>query len=306
MSKASSSRSWGLIAAVAAMSLAVGVAAVMLLRDLVENHYAWPPIAPRVVLVNRPPWMFQALAEEIINTARPVGIHSVFDRELLVQTAKDLETNPWIKEVRQVRRAYVHWPGDTLEVDCVYRVPTALVQWQGYYWLVDGDGYKLPEQYPQRQLQRALYDGQGKLMLRVIQGVTHPPVASGKLWSGDDLAAGLELVKLLAGRPFAEDLPVVDVSNFAGRHDSQAAQIVLQTRYGTQIRWGRPPSAKDFFIEVPTSQKLQYLTDIFQQIHRVDGGQPWIDIRFDQVTYPSPQQAADRVEQSGAQTSAAN
>jgi hypothetical protein len=39
---------------------------------------------------------------------------------------------------------------------------------------------------------------------------------------------------------------------------------------------------------VPTSQKLQCLSDIFQQMHHVDGGQPWIDIRFDQVLYPSP------------------
>jgi hypothetical protein len=306
MGKTNSSRKWWVILSVAAMSLSVGVAGVMLLRDLVEKRFAWPPIAPRVVLANRPPWMSEAIAEQIIDTVRPIGIHSVFDRELLIETAQALETNPWIKQVRQVRRAYVHWPGDTLEVDCDYRVPTALVQWENYYWLVDGDGYKLPEQYPQRQLQRAIYDSHGKLMLRVIQGVTHPPVSSGKAWPGDDLAAGLELVKLLAGRPFAEEIPAVDVSNFAGRHDSQAAQIVLQTCYGTQIRWGRPPSAKDYFIEVPTSQKLEYLADIFQQIHRVDGGQPWIDIRFDQVTYPSPQQASATVEPSGTQSASAN
>jgi hypothetical protein len=273
------------------LSLAAAISMVVLLRDLVERRYAWPPTAPRVVLLNRPQWMSAALAEQIVDTARPVGIRSVFDRQLLVDTATALEQNPWIKQVRQVRRAYMQYPGDTLEVDCEYRVPTALVQWQGYYWLVDADGYKLPEQYSATQLRQAMYS-QGNLTLRLVQGVTRPPSASGKLWPGDDLAAGLEMVRLLAGRPFAQELPVVDVSNFRGRVDPQAAQIVLITSRNTEIRWGRPPSAKDYFVEVLTSQKLQCLTDIYQQMHHVDGGQPWIDIRFDQVLYPSPVPAA--------------
>jgi len=242
--------------------------------------------------------------QAIIDSARPVGVHSVFDQQLLKQTAADLARNPWIKQVRQVRRAYVHWPGDTLEVDCLYRVPAALVQWQGFYWLVDSDGTVLPEQYTRPELKSAMLDSGGKLTLRVIQGVTHAPVLSGKLWPGDDLAAGLELVKLLAGRSFADQLPVIDVSNFNGRRDSQAAQIVLITRYGTTIRWGRPPSAKDYFVEIPASQKLADLTEVDQQMHRVDGGQPWIDIRFDQVTYPSPQPAAANSDLSSASANA--
>ncbi len=54
-----------------------------------------------------------------------------------------------------------------------------------------------------------------------------------------------------------------------------------------QVRWGRPINAKDFFVEVSTTQKLKYLEEIYGQFHRVDGGQPWIDIRFDRITYPS-------------------
>ena len=79
-------------------------------------------------------------------------------------------------------------------------MPAALVQWQGFYWLVDSDGFMLPEQYTRPELKATMLDNKGKLNLRVIQGVTHAPVLSGHLWPGDDLAAGLELVKLLAGR----------------------------------------------------------------------------------------------------------
>ena len=240
------------------------------------------------MLLNRPAWMSDALAKRISDAARPAGAHSAFDHQLLVDTARALQADPWVRDVRQVRRAYGQRPGDTLEVDCAYRVPTALVKWQDYYWLVDGDGYKLPDQYTRDQARRVMVDKDNKLTLRVIQGVAHPPVESGNLWPGDDLAAGLEMVKLLAGRNYAEELPVVDVSNFNGRNDPQGSQIVLVTRYGTAVRWGRTPSAKDYFVEVPTSQKLQSLADIFDQMHRVDGGEPWIDVRFDKVTYPSP------------------
>jgi hypothetical protein len=275
---------WWLNLWVGLMAGAAAVAAVMLLRDQVGDRYAWPSTAPRVVLTNRPPWMSQALAQQIIDTVRPIGIHSVFDRQLLKETAADLRVNPWVRKIVQVRRAYVHGPGDTLAVDCDYRVPTALVRWGDDYCLVDGDGYALPAVYTQRQLQRVTVAPDGKLTLRIIEGVRHAPVRPGHPWPGGDLAAGLDLVKLLAGRPFAEQIPVVDVANFDGRRDANAAQVVLVTRFGTQIRWGRPPTAKDSFVEVSASQKLHDLAEIFDETHRVDGGQSWIDVRFDQVT----------------------
>ena len=285
-------RHWIIVAASCALGIGCVVLGLAGLRSVIASQYAANGRSPRVVLVNRPAWMSQAVADEIIDTARVVGVHSVFDQDILIQTAKKLSAEPWIKSVRQVRRCFDQAPGDTLEVDCEYRVPTALVKWDNYYWLVDADGFKLPEQYSARQAHKLVAGSGNNLTIRIIQGVTHPPVQSGTLWPGDDLAAGLEVAKLLTGKPFAGQLPIVDVSNFDGRRDPDAAHIVLVTTYGTSVRWGRAPSAKDYFVEVPTSQKLQCLSDIFQQMHRVDGGQPWIDIRFDQVTYPNPVPAA--------------
>ncbi len=60
---------------------------------------------------------------------------------------------------------------------------------------------------------------------------------------------------------------------------------MLVTKFGTQIRWGRPPSA-DSFAEVPASTKLDALENLFTQTGRVDGNQPWIDVRLDRVTCP--------------------
>jgi hypothetical protein len=206
---------------------------------------------------------------------------------VLVDVGTILRTNPWVKEVRQVRRAFDKKPGDTIEIDCEYRAPIALVHWKDYFWLVDGEAVKLPEQFTQDQLPRIVMGPNRKLNIRVIEGVQQAPVESGQKWAGADLEAGLDLVRLLHGQPYAEEIVKVDVSNFAGRNSQKDAQIVLVTKYGTEIRWGRPINSRDFFVEVSANQKLKYMQQVYEQFHRVDGNFPWIDIRFDKITYPS-------------------
>jgi hypothetical protein len=272
---------------IALFLLAAVVVALHNAKRHVDRGVAFHPRPPAIVLKDRPVWMSDYLARQIVQVAQPVGAHSSFDHQLLVDVAAALKGNPWIKKVRAVRRAYSHSPGDTIEVDCEYRVPLALVHWQDYYWLVDSDGVKLPEQFNAQQLPHVVNGRGGKLQFRVIQGVTEPPVESGRRWPGDDLAAGLELAKYLYGQPFTEEVTRVDVSNFAGRRDAKEAQIVLLTRRGSEIRWGRPINARDFFVEVSVAQKLNYLRRVWEQFGRVDAGQAWIDIRFDKITYPS-------------------
>src|SRR6266481_5352443 len=99
---------------------------------------------PTVVIKERPSWMSDALASKILHVAAPDVAHSAFDHQLLVNTAAILrdhpDTAPWIRKVKSVRRAYENAPGDTLEIDCDFRAPVALVKWELYYWLIDGDG----------------------------------------------------------------------------------------------------------------------------------------------------------------------
>ena len=46
-----------------------------------------------------------------------------------------------------------------------------------------------------------------------------PAVFAGVRWPGEDLVAGLEMVKLLFSQTWAEEIVRVDVSNYAGRVD---------------------------------------------------------------------------------------
>src|SRR4051812_10293527 len=229
-------------------------------RDYVMRKVAFPSDPPRVVLVNRPAWMSDLLAEEIVRAAKPAGAHSAFDHQMLVDINRILCASPWIKEVRQVRRVYQNRPGDTIEIDCDYRAPVALVKFGQSYWLVDGEGVKLPAQFDLTQLDRVVRGSDRKMNIRIITGVMNPPVAAGKHWLGQDLQAGLDMVKLLYGLPYAEEIVTVNVTNYGGRESLKEAQLTLGTIRDTTIKWGRPINGgNDFFVEVPTQRKLDVM-----------------------------------------------
>lgn len=263
--------------------------AFLLARRDVERRLAFSPEPPRIILKNPPPWMSDDTVAELLRALRPGGPSSAFDQDLLRSRVAILETSPWVRKVNAVRRVYANAPGDTIEVDCDFRTPLALVRWQDYYWLVDSEGYKLPEQYTAEQAPEMLLDANRRTQMRIVEGVRQPPVESGQKWPGEDLAAALELARLLHGQRFADEIFKIDVENFAARTDPLEAQIVLVTRYGTEIRWGRPINAKDAFVEVPATRKLEALAQVFAQYHRVDANQPWLDIRYDQITHPRAQ-----------------
>lgn len=258
------------------------------LRAFVEKRYATPTEIPLVQLKTRPAWMNDYLADRIEKTARPGRPASAFDRQLLLdvrdQLISDPEVAPWIEKINSIRRVYAGAPGDTVELDISFRAPAALVRAGDEFWEVDSSGIKLPEKFTSDQVPKVVRAADGSLVLRVIEGVTSESPDAGRQWMGDDLAAGLSLVRLLNGRAFADELVKVDVSNFGGRVDQNMAQLVLITRYNTEVRWGQPVTATGF--EVSAMQKMTTLEKIITSFGRVDAGKSWIDIRFDKVLYP--------------------
>src|SRR4051794_21414282 len=61
------------------------------LRSFVERGVVSPRRPPTVVMKTRPAWMSDARAIQIINSVRPAGTHSAFDRQLLADTAAILQ-----------------------------------------------------------------------------------------------------------------------------------------------------------------------------------------------------------------------
>jgi hypothetical protein len=277
----------------AAVFAALLVVAVLLGRWHIARDPASSSQPPTVVLRDRPVWMTEFLANQIARAASPAEPSSAFDQEALRSIHKRLQANPWVKQVKQVRRAYGRAPGDTIEIDCEFRAPVALVHWGDYYWLVDGEAAKLPEQFSAANLPQLLRGPGRQMNIRIIEGIRQPPPETGRSWLGDDLAAGLDLVKLLYGQPYTDEIIGVDVSNYDGRVDPLQAQLVLVTRYGTEIHWGQPVNSREAFPELSPGQKLAHLRNVYDERHRVDGGYRWLDIRFDAITYPAEQATAN-------------
>lgn len=276
----------------ALLALSIGLGAAIGLwwvSRAVERTYLLAADPPQVVLKNRPAWMTDFLATQIAQSARPRGAHSALDHDILRNMVDKLQTNPWVRQVRQVRRVFGQRPGDTLEIDCEYRTPVALVAWGLDYYLVDGDAVLLPEKFSPKDLPRVMFTGEGtrrQTNIRVVEAVkSQRPVEPGQKWAGADLAAGLGLARLLCGQSCAEEITRINVENFAGRKDNTAPQLVLKTLYNTEIRWGEPVDAA-FHVELAPQQKLKRLAAVREQYGRVDAKHSWLDIRFDRITCP--------------------
>ncbi len=292
-----------------ALLLALGLATAgwIQLRKHVERSLSFPERAPAIVLKDQPVWMSPDLAYRIADAASPRQRVSSFDTSILSEVYHRLMNNPdvapYIAELRQVRRVYGQGPGDTIEIDATYRAPVALVRAPGAverYWLVDSQGVVLPDSFSADEIETAERERNTQAAMRIIQGVAQRPPAAGTVWSGEDLAAGLDLVKVIHDKPFAADIERVDVANYGGRLQPGEAQLKLLTRWNTEIRWGRPVNPKDFFIEVSTARKLERLTEIYARYRRADAHFPWIDIRFDVVTHPAGDTLAPEARQASA------
>jgi hypothetical protein len=85
------------------------------------------------------------------------------------------------------------------------------------------------------------------------------------------------------------DVAMIDVSGVDPVNPQTAGarnEVVLHTRFNTQIRWGSVLQQTGFSVEVPPQQKLATLERLYSEYGRLDAGRPWIEIRYDRVVYP--------------------
>lgn len=276
---------WSLVGCLGILAFGLGFAR---LKQHVDTRHALVTEPPVVVLRNRPAWMNDYLAQRILDVARPTEPASVFDPAVLRgvhdRLLADPATRRWILSVNHVRRVYGQRPGDTIEVDATFRVPAALVKLGNDFWLVDSQGVRL-ESIPADQVTRVVLGQDGRLVVRVIDGVTRPPPEPGQSVPAD-LAAGLALLKVLHDKPFASEIVKVNVANYNGRRDASTAHLVLVTRQNTEVRWGRPVNTPNNFGEVDDTRKLLYMDRIVAEFGRVDARRPWVDLRFDRPLWP--------------------
>ncbi|MCK4340872.1 MAG: hypothetical protein KAY37_04025 [Phycisphaerae bacterium] len=182
------------------------------------------------------------------------------DPELCSRVGTGLLTSPWVDTVERVSKHITNQGDAVIRVRATFREPLAFVEAYGRAYLVDEKGVRLPADYPANAL--------GPTDFFMIIGVSTPVPEVGEQWVGEDLAAGLKLVRYLRtsesqGRlSFRSLLRAVDIGNFHGRECALDAKLRLRLFADGYINWGEPPGEEDS-VEPSAKRKLEMLTAIY-------------------------------------------
>jgi len=233
-----------------------------LLRNVAARAQSGPA---RVELVGLPAWMPEPVADELRQALSRCVTTDPFDRDSLRIAAETLATSPWVKQVHRVVRR----PGGRVEVTATYRQGAALVRTPTGFHLIDQEAVRLPYSYSPRE---AAATG-----LPILLGTREPMPEPGRVWTGDDLKAGLRLAAVIAGQSWSAQIAGIDVTNHAGRLSDRRAHLKVLTALDGDadpfnnpgIDWGRAPGDERFY-EPTTSWKLRRIALEFGKHGRLD------------------------------------
>jgi hypothetical protein len=232
------------------------------LLDYAKQRQDAPITAEMVELVDAPAWMSEGIRDQVRQTASERIDPDPLDGKSLRRAAEALEHDPWVREVIQVSRR----TGGRVLVSARYRQPVAVIQGKDGYHLVDAQGVCMPGLYAMHEVER--------LGLVMVLGVsTPPPAKAGEVWPGEEVSAGLSLIRLLSAEPYMDKIRSFDVSQ---RDERGRLRLVLHTEDGT-VRWGLPPG-EEHAIEPDAQVKLGWLRQLAQRDNALSSGGQIIDI----------------------------
>lgn len=222
------------------------------------RRLAAPPA--RLVWVNLPAWLEHPHWKHVLRELEEqIGLHpqtDLFDPAVCAYVASQASRSAWVDSVRRVTK---HADG-TVRIEAEFRKPFTYVEYRGRAYLIDEYGVRLPPDSPAEFVDRQDW--------LPVSGVAYAPPPVGQRWPGEDLAAGLKLVKFLYAvevsgpPPFRASLRSVDVSNHNYRQRPSDGWLRLITRNPrSYIHWGLPPG-EEYGIESTAEMKLAALTEL--------------------------------------------
>lgn len=220
----------------------------------VGTHRLQHITADRVVFESIPRWMSPIVQRELTQVVVDQLSKDPLDRGNLHKAMAALVANPWVETVHHVERS-----AERVSVVAEYREPIAVVAGRDGYHLADAGGVRLPGLYVRDQIPR--------LGLPLIVGVAAAPRESGDVWPGEDLQAGLRLIRLLHGELYMHQIQEFDVS---GRDSLGRIHLVLRTREG-MVRWGLAPG-REQGVEPDALTKKRWLGSVHRQRGTIDAG----------------------------------
>lgn len=223
------------------------------------------PVPCRLEWENVPPWMeeltFEQGARVLDTITEAVDLPpdaDVFAPELTAWVGQRVMDSPWVERVERVAKQ----ADGTVRVRAEFREPVAFVVHQRWAYLVDEAGHWLgPRSNPDFVRPDQWY---------VIIGAEHAaPSEAGERWIGNDVAAGLQLVRYLRAAEaqrhlnFRDAIRSVDVANYNLEENAFDGRLRIQTVYPyCYIRWGEPPG-EEYPIETRASRKLDMLRSLY-------------------------------------------
>jgi hypothetical protein len=216
------------------------------LREHFAKHRATIIPPESIELMDAPSWMHATVERDL---QRLVADQLRFDpllTEGLNDAVEALKASAWVRHVDRVERQ-----PDRVRVWAVYRHPVAAIaevtrRGTVYHW-VDGRGVRLPVTANSlRELDPAL---------PLVLGVQSVPAKVGGVWEGEDLQAGLALVRELQGQKLLKQVRALDVGARDGRG---RVHLFLATDRREPVAWGRLPGSGD--VRKAMREKLRELS----------------------------------------------
>jgi len=239
----------------------------------------------RLQTASRPGWMPSELAYKIARSFAPKRSAKYNDEGLTDWVLQRAESNPWVKEVKSVKKARNAKGKPFVRVDCEFRKPAAMVVWQRWFYFVDDEGVRLSDSQRDPQVPRwtAVIPGHGgrgarranfieladvpansKLrrihyVIIELDGELDPPAPeAGQKWDTKALTAGLRLARLLKTRKYFRQVTYVDTRNFGGRRSLVAPHLSFSAG-NSNFKFGRFPHPDGVDYNVSIRQKMENL-----------------------------------------------
>lgn len=210
-------------------------------------------------LPDAPTWLPRQMQEEIIALASrnldPKA--SPLSVDPLTQVGTAMERSGWFDGRPVVRRE----PGGLVTITGQWRIPSAVIRRDGKDHLISWDGKPMPVIWEEGQAQ-----------LPVLTGVAHPAPTAGSVpdyvsaWTGEDVQAGLELLRLIKNKPWMKQVASIDVSSF-----EKDKTLAIKTVAGGQVNFGGRPN-KPRLGEASTAAKIATIESILRKTGSIDNG----------------------------------
>lgn len=201
-----------------------------------------------------PQWIPSNLTEQVFQRAGLSDQESLHDSSLSERIAAAFHTHPWIERVVSVRKSY---PA-RVHVEVVYREPVAMVRGIDGHYPVDRKGVLLPARdFSEEDVNR----------FPVIERVASLPMGKlGESWGDPAVSGAAELAAVLneereEGPSWWQELQLASIlvpQRVALSDDADELQYELRTVGGSEILWGRGPSARHPG-ELSVAQKVERL-----------------------------------------------